>query len=123
MPNTITEGQHRGEFLVSEANGTRSRGTGTIISGQNLAAGAVVGKITASKKFTELDPDAVDGSEVAAGALYHAVDATGGDVAGAVLILRDAELNEDEVVWPSGISGGEKTTATGELASLGIILR
>lgn len=42
----ITEGQYTGEFLVSEAPGTRSRETITLLSGQNLKAGAVLGKVT-----------------------------------------------------------------------------
>lgn len=43
---TLTEGQHAGEFLVSEDEGTLSRDTVTVLSGQNLVAGAVIGKIT-----------------------------------------------------------------------------
>jgi Bacteriophage lambda head decoration protein D len=43
---TLTETVHAGGFLVSEANGNRSRDAGTLISGQNLVAGAVLGKIT-----------------------------------------------------------------------------
>jgi len=50
---TLTEGQHAGEFLVSEANGRRSRETITVASGQDLSAGTVLGKITA---------DTLDGS-------------------------------------------------------------
>ena len=42
---TFTEGQHAAEFLVSEAAGTRSRETGTLLSGQDLEAGAVLGKV------------------------------------------------------------------------------
>ncbi len=42
----LTEGQHHEEFLVSEANGERSRDLITLISGQNLSAGAPLGKIT-----------------------------------------------------------------------------
>ena len=45
---TLTESTHAGEFLVSEANGCRSRDTGTVVSGQDLVAGAVVGIVTAS---------------------------------------------------------------------------
>ena len=42
----LTEGQHAEEFLVSEAAGERSRESITLISGQNLSASAVLGKIT-----------------------------------------------------------------------------
>lgn len=37
-----TETRHAGEFIVSEANGARSRKAITIASGQNLVAGAVI---------------------------------------------------------------------------------
>lgn len=43
---SLTETTHAGGFILSEANGNRSRSNGTLISGQDLAAGAVLGKIT-----------------------------------------------------------------------------
>jgi hypothetical protein len=42
--STKTEGKHCAEFLVSEANGYRSREAVTVLSGQNLNAGAVLGR-------------------------------------------------------------------------------
>ncbi|MFA5040969.1 MAG: head decoration protein [Bdellovibrionales bacterium] len=42
----LTEGQHKAEFLVSEANGTVSRDVVTILAGQNLKAGHVLGQIS-----------------------------------------------------------------------------
>lgn len=42
----LNEGQHRAEFLVSEANGTLSRETVTILQGQVLKAGHVLGKVS-----------------------------------------------------------------------------
>lgn len=41
----LTEGQHTGEFLVTEANGSLSRETVTVLSGQNLQPGHVLGKV------------------------------------------------------------------------------
>lgn len=41
-----TEGQYAGEFILSESPGSRSRDAVTVLSGQNLVAGAVVGKVT-----------------------------------------------------------------------------
>jgi hypothetical protein len=43
---TITETNHTAEFLLSEAPGCLSREEITVLSGQDLAAGAVVGKVT-----------------------------------------------------------------------------
>lgn len=43
---TFTEGNHTGEHVVSEANGTLSRELVTLVTGNNLGAGTVLGKIT-----------------------------------------------------------------------------
>jgi hypothetical protein len=93
-----------------------------VLSGQNLQAGAVLGKVTASGKYKVLAPAAVDGSEAAAGILYDAVDASSAD-SEAVAIVRLAEVNAAELVWPAGITGGQKTTALGQLVALTIIAR
>lgn len=44
--STLTEGRHAGEYLVSEPNGYQGREQITVISGQDLEAGAVIGLIT-----------------------------------------------------------------------------
>ena len=41
----LTEGQHKAEFLVTEANGSLSREAITVLSGQNLQPGHVLGKV------------------------------------------------------------------------------
>lgn len=43
---TKTEGQHAAEFIVSEAHGRLSREAITVLSGENLEAGEVVGRVT-----------------------------------------------------------------------------
>ncbi|MGH6898651.1 MAG: head decoration protein, partial [Geminicoccaceae bacterium] len=47
MPELL-EGRYAGEFVVSEGNGKISRETITVLSGETLQAGAVLGKVTAS---------------------------------------------------------------------------
>ena len=42
----LTEGQHKAEFIVTEANGSLSRETITVLSGQSLQPGHVLGKVT-----------------------------------------------------------------------------
>ena len=119
MPE-LTEGRHAGEFVVAEGNGSISRETITVLSGETLEAGTVLGKVTASGKYKALDPAAVDGSEAAAGVLYGGVDASVADAEG-VAIVRLAEVHAGELVWPDGITAGEKITALSELAALTII--
>ncbi len=119
---TIIETSHDAEFLVSEASGTRSREVVTLISGQNLAAGVVLGEITASGKYTQFNQDASDGSQTAAAILRSACDASGGDKQ-CVVVARDAEVNGAEIAWPSDIETAEKAAGIADLAGEGIVVR
>jgi len=92
-----TESTHAGEFLLSEGNGNISREEITITSGEVLAVGAVVGKVTATGKYVAYNDAGVAGEEVAAGILYDAVDATGADAKG-VIIARLAEVDASLIV-------------------------
>ena len=118
---TQTEGKHAGGFLLSEAQGKRSREQVTITSGQDLVAGQVVAKVTSGGKYVAVDQAASDGSEVAVGVLWDNVDATAGDVE-ATIIARDAEVNGEELTY-SGQSPTEVATCITELAAVGIIVR
>lgn len=123
---TKTEGQHTGEFLVSEANGTRSREAGTLVtrsdlyedgtllmaSGNNLVA-------LAADTDTEggVDPDKV------VGILYGNYDASAGNVKCAY-IARDAEVKDALLTYPQeSTEGGEKAASVAGLKALGIITR
>jgi len=123
MPTILEEPVHTGEHIVSEANGFRSRTTLTIAASQTLSAAAVVGIVTASGEAVELDPDAVDGSEAAAGVIYSAVTTEAGETEAVAAHVRDCELRASSLVWPAGITTGEKDTAIAELKALGVILR
>ena len=120
MPTFGTEGTHAGEFIVSEANGSRSREAGTLASGHNLAAGAVVGMIAG--EYVEYNNGNVDGSETAVGVLFDAVDASAA-AADCVVIARDAEVNLAELVWEAGQDQAAQDAAVVELAAVGIIAR
>ena len=95
MPE-LHEGRYAGEFVVSEGNGRISREIITVLSGETLEAAAAI--------------------------LYDAVDASAADAEG-VAVVRLAEVNAAELVWPAGITGPEQTTALGELAALSILAR
>lgn len=121
---TFTETLHDGGFLVSEANGTRSREQITVEGGQGvLVAGTVLGQIADNEKYVALDPDATDGSADAAAILYGQVDTGSGGTAAdiqAVAIVRDAEVNNSELTWPDNDSNAESDGIVA-LAALGII--
>lgn len=109
------ERMHAGEFIVSKGNGSISREGITVLSGQVLVAGTVVGKITASGKYKDYDNAAADGSEVAAGILYDGVDATAADAKG-VLFARLGEVAGDSLT-------GNDANGTADLLALNIIVR
>lgn len=113
---TMTEARRTGEFLISEASGTRSREEVTIAAAATaLVAGTVLGKITASGKYVAYANGAADGSEVAAGALYAAVADSAADQK-AVIIARDAEVD-------GALLTGIDAPGTVDLTALGIIVR
>jgi hypothetical protein len=120
---TLREGTHTGEFLVSEANGTRSRSTGTVLSGQVLVAGELVGIETASGKYVAYNPaNAPLGSNVVKGIMFDNVDATGADKAGQVLIVRDAEVRGSDLKYNEAVPG-TITVETAGLLALGLVVR
>ena len=71
--------------------------------------------------YTILAPAGTDGSQVAAGILWDGVDAVADKAC--VVVVRDAEVNLNELTWPAGISATNKAIATSQLALAGITLR
>jgi hypothetical protein len=82
----------------------------------------VVGQVTASKKFTPLNAAASDGSQNAAAILFTSVDASAADQR-AVFTTRSSEVNDAELIWPAGLSAGNKAAAIEALKAKGIIVR
>ena len=121
MP-VMTEPVHAGEFIVSEGNNSISRELVELAPDLVLLPGTVLGKDTATAVYAALDPAADNGLQMAAGVLWDHVTtgATGGE---AVIIARLAEVHQDLLVWPDGITDEQKASAAGELAALDIILR
>ena len=110
-------GNRTAEFLASEGNGTRSREVVTLASGQNVQAGAVLGKLTSGGKYRAVAPGASTGAEVAAAIAYEATDATGGDTS-ITVIAREAEVYLDKLVFPSGTSQEQIDAAVAQLAEI-----
>lgn len=118
----LEESRGRAFHVVSEATGNRSREKVTILTGEVLPVGTVLGQITASEKYVAWNEDAADGSENAAAILYDAVDATDEDRE-ATVHIRDCEMLEAELVFSETADAGELDAAKAQLAALGIILR
>lgn len=91
---------------------------GTLILGQNLARGAVLGKITASDKLTLSLSASIDGSEVPYAVLNEAADATTSDKN--VPLIMVAQINEDALVFGADHT---KDTTRNTLRTIGIHLK
>ncbi|MCK1668628.1 head decoration protein [Bradyrhizobium sp. 153] len=121
-----TEPQHRGEFLVSEANGTRSREVGTLSSGNVAKDGRVV-KLVGGELVPATGSNAAGVSDEAiVGIVLGDHDATAADVKGVVYLARDIEAKASAVTLHDVTGGGAAAATTAvkdALAKLGIILR
>lgn len=112
----LNQGKFTGEFLLSEANGTRSREQINIDSTAGaLVPGTLLGKLTTGGDHVAYNNGASDGSQTCVGILYaFAPDSTSDQKA--VMIARDAEVQESELT-------GLDTAGRADLAALGIIVR
>lgn len=112
----LTEGLRVGEYILSEASGTRSREKGTLAAAAGaLVPGTLLGKITASGKLVAYSNAASDGSETAVGILYAKAPDLAADQK-VTYHARDCEVMESKLT-------GLDTTGRADLLALGIICR
>lgn len=124
MTQVLTEDLRRaGHYIVSESNGYRSREQGFLASGSGVvAAGSVVGKVTATGQFKLYDPTANDGTETAVAINYEGKDATA-EAQRVTFTIRDTEIHSAVLTWADGITEEQKTTAMQALSERGIVGR
>ena len=122
MPTKTAPVLNSSIFYYENENLKFSRSEETLITGQNCAAGTVLGKITASGKLTILAPAASDGSQNAYGVLMFDCNASAADQK-CVIMRREGLVKASAVIWPGGINGTQKATATSQLEALQILIR
>jgi hypothetical protein len=127
------------EFLLTDPDGLQLAPGNTGVAynhgglGFTLTAGAtpaVAGdgfKITVAAHakagcYTQHDPAAKNGAQVATAILFDAIDASVTD-GKQTITARDTEVNAAELVWITGISAPQKTAALAQLAARDIIGR
>ncbi|MBV2132043.1 head decoration protein [Pseudomonas sp. MAP12] len=110
----LTQGTRTAEFLLSEANGQRSREQGTLaITAAALPAGQLLG--TVADEYVAYNPAGLDGSETVTAILYSAAPISAATQPAAV-VVRDAEVISAKLT-------GLDVAAAAELLALGIIVR
>jgi len=110
---TYREGPHNAEFIISEANGHRSRENITIPASQEFTPGTIL---------TAAGVPYASGAGPLMIALYGAKTAAG-ETVGISAIARDAEVNRFCLAWPDGYTDAQKDAAATELAKQGIMVR
>ena len=120
---TFTESYRASEIILSEANGTLSRESVTIVSGTAaFPAGTVLGKITASGKYAPYDDDNANGTEVAAAIALDAIDASAADTLCPTL-FRLAEYKADILQWVGTNDAPDQAAGLVDLAAKNLIGR
>lgn len=114
--STLIEKVRDGEFILSEANGTRSREKTYLNSAAPaMVSGTAVGVITSEGDYTIYNNSATNGSEVCAGILYTSVGPGPADRT-VVIIKRDAEVSAEKLI-------GVDANAKADLLAAGIVVR
>lgn len=123
MPTVFSESMNLGDLLKYEAPNLYSRDRVTVVAGQTLPLGAVVGMVTATGKVKQIDPSATDGSQYAAGVLMQAVDAALAERQDGLMVARHAIVSDHALQWPTGITTAEQQAAQAQLKALGVLVR
>ena len=100
-----------------------SRDQVTVAVGQTLELGAVVGRVAATGKVKRFDPAASDGTEIPAGILLGAIDASLIERDNGLLLARHGIVATHGVTWPAGITAEQKAAAVAALEARGILIR
>lgn len=123
----LTEARRRGGFIVSEANGMRSREIGTFINAGTVAvtlpAGTVLGALTADGSYAAYSNAGTLGLAAASGVLYDSLTIAGSGTVHSTVLVRSCEVNASELQYASGVDDTGKAAALVDLRALGIIPR
>ena len=91
----------------------------TIINGAGaLVRGTVLGLVTASNQYDQLNPAGADGTEEARAILVEDVDATSAAAAAQAYVL--GKFRSADLVWPAGITDAQKKAALLQLQDRGM---
>ena len=98
MP-VLTEPPSMGDVLKYEVNPNYTREVVTLLIGTSYPSGAVLGRITASGKYTLSAATGADGAQVAVAVLLYPVNATLADATGIAVASPTRNCRCSEAYW------------------------
>ncbi|TYB84211.1 head decoration protein [Oceaniovalibus sp. ACAM 378] len=123
MP-VLTEQPSMGDVLKYEVNPNYTREVITLLIGTSYPAGAVLGRITASGKYTLSPATGADGSQTAVAVLLYPVNTTLADAVGIVVTRGPAIVSRAGLAYEATVNDSTKINAKiTQLAAVGIIAR
>ena len=123
MP-VLTEPPSMGDVLKYEVNPNYTREVITLLIGTSYPSGAVLGRITASGKYTLSPATGADGSQTAVAVLLYPVNATLADAVGIVVARGPSIVSRAGLAYEATVNDAAKITAKiAQLAAVGIIAR
>ena len=123
MP-VLTEPPSMGDVLKYEVNPNYTREVITLLIGTNYPSGAVLGRITASGKYTLSAATGADGAQVAVAVLLYPVNSTLADAVGIVVARGPSIVSRAALAYGATVDDGTKIAAKiTQLAAVGIIAR
>ena len=123
MP-VLTEPPSMGDVLKYEVNPNYTREVITLQLGLSYPAGSVLGRITASGKYTLSPATGADGSQTAVAVLLYPVNATLADAVGIVVTRGPAIVSRAALAYEATVNDAAKIVAKiTQLATVGIIAR
>ena len=123
MP-VLTQPPRMGDTLKYELDPNYTREVVTLLAGTAYPTGAVLGKITASGKYTLSPATGADGSQTAVAVLLYPVNATLADAVGIVVTRGPAIVSRAALAYEATVNDAAKIAAKiTQLATVGIIAR
>jgi hypothetical protein len=118
-----------GDLIKREFDRDYNREAITLLEGTDYPQGAVLGKVTASGKYTlapnaEVTDPPIQGAELACAVLLEAVDATSADSAGLAVVRGPVILADTALSYHASVDNATKqATKQAELAAYGLVTR
>lgn len=117
-----SEGKTPGDFLLFEEDNYYCRDRVTIAAGADLEPGAVLGQITASKKYVLSVQGAADGSQTPVAVLMSDAAAASADVEATILKRGPAQVRRGGLTFDASWSSEAlRDTACAALEDKGIV--